>query len=140
MPATPQRKRRRRTQAEIARARKKAEASRRYYLRKRHQMSEEQYDLIYTLQGGHCYFCTAQGKGRKLAVDHDHKKAREECSHEHDTSCQNCWRGLLCQKCNNYIGYLRDNANAGLMIYDYLTAPPAQRMGWKLTELSTELS
>lgn len=89
-------------------------------------MTPEQYDALLALQGGHCFMCPATGKARALAVDHDHAKARAECTHPHDESCENCWRGLLCSRCNDTLAHARDEVVFFERAIDYLNYPPAQ--------------
>ena len=75
-----------------------------------------QYDAIYAFQDGKCYICQrATGKGKKLAVDHDHKTGYV--------------RGLLCSTCNNMLGHARDEREFFVRALDYLIAPPASRAG-----------
>ncbi|AGY37004.1 EndoVII [Mycobacterium phage Fredward] len=77
-------------------------------------ITAEEYWAIYEFQGGKCYICQrATGKGRKkLSVDHDH-----------DTGFV---RGLLCGPCNrDVVGHLRDEPEAFLRGYNYLSSPPA---------------
>lgn len=122
--------RKRRTKAEIERARKRAESSRRHLLKTRHSMTLEEYDALLRHQGGVCWICQrAKGVGRKLAVDHDHRVAREQCGHEHDQSCPSCWRGLCCAVCNRMLGHLRDDPEAFERAAAYLRQPPAQDWG-----------
>lgn len=89
-------------------------------------MTVEQYDALLAYQGGHCYMCPATGKARALAVDHDHAKARAECDHPHEESCPNCWRGLLCSRCNDTFAHARDDEAFFDRGIDYLRYPPAQ--------------
>lgn len=119
--------RKRRTKAEMERARRRSETSRRHHLKVAHNMTLEQYDKILWRQDGTCQICQrAKGLGRKLSVDHDHKIAREQCEHEHDKSCPRCWRGLLCSRCNAMLGHLRDDPEAFERAASYLQWPPAQ--------------
>lgn len=119
--------RKRRTKAEIAKAQKRAEASRKANLKKRHHMTPEQYDALLAFQGGTCYMCSARGVRRALQVDHDHTYARENCDHPHDQSCHNCWRGLLCGTHNNMLGRAaRDDRHVFELAIRYLVLPPAQ--------------
>ena len=46
-------------------------------------------------QGNSCAICGAKPKGRRLAVDHDHKTGKI--------------RGLLCMPCNTALGKFRDD-------------------------------
>lgn len=118
----------RRTPAEMATARKRAETSRKRRLMDIHHMTIEQYDSLKASQGGVCGICQkAKGIYKNLAVEHDHEKARRECSHDPDKqSCENCWRGLACGMCNKILGFTRDDPNMFLRFYSWLTDPPAQ--------------
>lgn len=82
----------------------------------------EQYWEIYEAQGGLCGICKrANGKRKKLSVDHDH-----DCC-PGATSCGFCVRGLLCKSCNSgVLGHLRDSIAALLRAVEYLRNPPAQ--------------
>jgi len=74
------------------------------------------YDRLYEFQGGVCFICRrANGRTRKLSVDHDHKTGLV--------------RGLICRPCNSLLGHLRDDAGAAHRIAQYLLDPPARRMG-----------
>jgi hypothetical protein len=119
-------KRQRRTKAQIEQARRRREAARKRNLKVRHNMTPEQYDELLAFQGGVCYICRrAKGTTRALSVDHDHAIAREFCTHPHDESCINCWRGLTCSTCNKMLGHLRDDLEAARRIVEYLVDPPA---------------
>ncbi|QXN73032.1 endonuclease VII [Mycobacterium phage Phillis] len=77
-------------------------------------ITAEEYWEIYEFQGGCCYICRrATGKGRKkLSVDHCHTTGFV--------------RGLLCGPCNrDVLGHLRDEPEAFLRGYNYLSSPPA---------------
>ena len=114
-------------------ARRRREAARKRNLSVRHQMTPEQYDSLLDFQGVLCPICLrATGKSRALAVDHDHAVARKSCTHEHDTSCENCWRGLLCSRCNNMLAHARDDVTVFFAAIDYLKRPPAHR--WRLEQ------
>lgn len=66
-----------------------------------------EYHSLYLLQGGVCAICRrAKGISKRLAVDHDHRTGRV--------------RGLLCGPCNQFIGYIGDNPEAGLRLAAYL--------------------
>lgn len=104
-------------------------------------MSLEQYDKLLALQGGECYGrCGARGITSNLHVDHSHGKAKAECSHPHQESCSNCWRGLLCSNCNSTLSRCRDNVDVLLRLVGFLQVPPAQRwIAAGLLELDDEL-
>lgn len=81
----------------------KGQATRRAIrLRTYFQMTPEQYDSLFVAQDGVCAICrrpeTKQHRGRgpvqELSVDHDHRCCPGK------TSCGECVRGLLCDRCN----------------------------------------
>jgi hypothetical protein len=120
-------KRRRRTQAQMASARRRREAARKHHLKTRHRMTPEQYAELLVFQEGLCPICRrARGVTRALSVDHDHGIARAACTHPHEESCQNCWRGLLCSTCNKALAHARDDVMFFYRAIDYLTNPPAR--------------
>lgn len=57
-------------------------------------------------------------KGLKSEVDHDHSQKLEEFEQPN----LNYVRGLLCAKCNNLLGKLRDNKETLQRLADYLRA------------------
>lgn len=70
------------------------------------------YERLYALQGERCYICQrANGRSRKLSVDHDHKTGKV--------------RGLLCRPCNSMLGHGRDNPTMFYRAAEYLRFPPA---------------
>lgn len=80
------------------------------------------YDALYKAQGGKCAICRrANGRTKRLAVDHDHSCCPGP------TSCGNCVRGLLCDLCNRILGHFRDNPEAFVRGADYLRRSPS---GW----------
>lgn len=75
------------------------------------------YQLQYEAQGGVCPGCLrANGKTKRLAVDHNHKI--EEFG-------KISVRGLLCGPDNQIIGHGRDDPQYFLRMYKYLMSPPA---------------
>jgi hypothetical protein len=81
------------------------------------------YDRLYKAQNGRCAICRrATGRTKNLAVDHDHKCCNGP------TSCGDCIRGLLCSTCNQFLGHIRDDANAFARGIAYLNNPPAREM------------
>lgn len=94
--------------------RKKAAHDKR--VQKVYGLAEGDYDRLYEAQGGKCAICRrSTGASKKLAVDHDHRDGRA--------------RGLLCSPCNKLLGHLRDDVDAVLRIYTYLSNSPASRLG-----------
>ena len=71
---------------------------------------------LYLFQGKRCAICArATGATRNLSVDHDHKTGLT--------------RGLLCRPCNDFLGWVRDDPEAGRRLFQYLTNTPAMRLG-----------
>jgi len=89
----------------------------------------EEYEQIYTFQGGKCAICgkpetaVLSGKVKRLAVDH--------C---HDTGVV---RGLLCGRCNTAIGLLNHDIDLLALATDYLLSPI---MPWATDEGSSTSS
>lgn len=74
------------------------------------------YGRLYLMQGKRCAICgRATGATRRLSVDHDHRTGLT--------------RGLLCRPCNDFLGYVRDDPQAGRRLHDYLIEPPAKKLG-----------
>ena len=126
-----QQKRRRRTKAEIARARAKALSARKHHLRTTHSMTQQEYDDLLAFQGGICLICgKPPAAGKNLHLDHDHSKSVERggtiCHHPHNNSCRNCWRGLVHRHCNDLLSNVRDSEEVLLRAVDFLRNPPAQ--------------
>ncbi len=84
---------------------------------RRYGLNEAEYRELYLAQGGKCYICRrANGKGRMLAVDHNHLTGEV--------------RGLLCsgsmdpKTCNRLIAYYSRPALARAV--EYTQTPPAR--------------
>ena len=94
-------------------------------------ITSEEYTALWQFQGGKCAICVkASGATRRLAVDHNHKCPTK--SHDPKLGCPECVRGLLCGKCNVFLGYIRDDASIGGRIGRYLTEPPFQLLRAKM--------
>lgn len=84
------------------------------------------YELLYAAQGGRCWICQrATGASRRLSVDHDHKAG---CDHDPKKGCRRCVRGLLCRRCNDLLGHVRDDTDALYRCLWYLANPPARQI------------
>lgn len=69
-------------------------ASRRKWdLKSKYAITEQEYDALLTAQGGACLLCGNQNGSKRLAVDHCHNTSKV--------------RGLLCTNCNVGIGMFR---------------------------------
>lgn len=92
------------------------ERSKKYYLRggkqkirsaslkRRYNITSEEYDIMYIAQNGQCSICSI--KLEKLVVDHDHKTG--------------VVRKLLCPSCNLAIGHLREDTHIVKAVLKYL--------------------
>lgn len=68
-----------------------------YSLKRKFNMTTEQYDELKRQQGGKCACCPKEfsSNGKNLAVDHCHVTGKI--------------RGLLCNECNTSLGLLKEN-------------------------------
>jgi len=84
-------------------------------LKRRYEITEEQFEQMHKDQQGVCAICNEPNnlKRRRLAVDHDHLTGDV--------------RGLLCSSCNRGIGYFRDSPDLLLRAHSYLTAQGIRR-------------
>ena len=110
------------------RARRKATrtAAHERYAQRQYGLSPGAYARLYQAQGGLGYICGprtgAAGKSRRLSVDHDHACCPGP------VSCGRCVRGLLCSRCNDILGWFRDDAKCFFRGFDYLINPPARKV------------
>lgn len=104
----------------------RSSSSRKSHLKNTYNMTPEQYEQLYEFQNGLCYICGPysgrNGRNKNLSVDHDHSCCPGR------TSCGKCTRGLLCSRCNQLLGSIRDNPEAFQRGIDYLTNPPARKV------------
>lgn len=84
------------------------------------------YDALLAWQGFRCFICHRRSLKRRLSVDHSH--ACLTGAHDPKQGCPSCVRGLLCVRCNQFIGYIKDDPMAGFRIASYLEQPPFQEM------------
>jgi hypothetical protein len=86
-------------------------------LKRRYNMSVEEYKELLDKQGGRCAFCRKKPRARdpRLAVDHDHRSGLV--------------RGLLCKRCNHdLLGFFGEDPDYYQRIADYLRRPPARAL------------
>lgn len=76
-------------------------------LKKRYNLSTEEYDYMSFKQGHACAICGDKPTDKKLSVDHNHKTG--------------AIRGLLCSTCNTALGLLKDDPELIIKAYNYLT-------------------
>lgn len=82
---------------------------RKYQLRDKYGITEEDYNRMFTEQNGKCAICETSeqtGKWQRFGVDHCHITGKV--------------RQLLCNECNRGMGLLRDNAELLRKAADYL--------------------
>lgn len=85
----------------------KSEMEHKYTLRKKHNMTPEDYEALLQQQSGVCAICgEANLNGRRLAVDHDHETGKI--------------RGLLCVTCNVALNKLDQNRDWAKKAIEYL--------------------
>ncbi len=87
--------------------------SSRNFRMKKHGLTGEHYNKLLLEQNGVCAICLGnetiervKGGYKDLAIDHCHKTGKV--------------RGLLCNKCNYAIGYLKDNPKNAQRAMEYL--------------------
>ena len=81
--------------------------NRSHMIRRRYNMTLEEYDVIVKAQGGTCALCDSDDPGMGnvcFSIDHDHSCCPG------NFSCGKCVRGLLCQPCNLTLGLFREDA------------------------------
>ena len=99
---------------EMQRLRRKAdpighsEQVRRMNLKRKYNITPEEYENLLIDQNGKCAICGVSYKEfkKELAVDHDHITGEV--------------RSLLCQRCNNLIGYLEKNKKLLYKAFNYI--------------------
>lgn len=119
-----------------ARKRRTSERAHERHVAETYEIDPELYWALYHAQGGRCYVCqVARGTKVRLAVEHDHVKAKEECGHDPKRGCLNCIRCLSCKRCNKLVAFLGPDALARAITLHL--NPPAQRFfaGEELSEL-----
>ena len=94
-------------QREYLESGKKAIANRKHHLKRKYGLTVEEYDAMFTAQGGVCAICDLpRPEERTLHVDHDHETGAV--------------RGLLCFTCNNALGNFRDSSDLFHAAAEYL--------------------
>jgi hypothetical protein len=89
---------------------KRPHAEREGHLRRKFGLTLADYARLLELQGGGCAICgDAPEEGKNLHVDHDHATGGV--------------RGLLCMRCNNGIGLLREDADVLTNAAAYVRTP-----------------
>lgn len=82
---------------------------------RRYGMNADQYAELLAAQGAVCQICgRVNANGNRLSIDHDHACCPK------GGSCGRCVRGLLCNKCNLFLGNADDDAARLRKAADYL--------------------
>lgn len=105
---------------EVARVARK-ESIRRY---RRHGLTEERYVEMLKSQDERCAICGSREPdsfGRAWHIDHDHSC----CPGTY--GCERCVRGLLCQSCNQGLGYFNDDPDLVVAAIEYLVRTSIER-------------
>lgn len=85
-------------------------------LRSNFKISLADYEAMLEAQGGGCAICgTKETPGRAMSVDHDH-----ECCTGKGQGCPSCVRAVLCQRCNQGLGYFLDSPGRLRAAADYI--------------------
>ena len=105
---------------------KRRNMSRKGQLKKRYGITLEEFEKLEQQQDGSCAICRKlpYGKDKRLHVDHCHQK--------------NFVRGLLCWRCNFYIGGFFDNPEFLRSAAAYLESPPAKGKENEIREISSK--
>jgi len=74
--------------------------------KRRYGITVEEYEAMYTEQGGVCAVCQLPPKTYRLSVDHNHTTGKA--------------RALLCQNCNAALGLLYENTERSYALADYI--------------------
>lgn len=86
-------------------------------IEKQYGITQAEYLSIVERQGGRCPVCLRLLDDVTVHIDHDHSCCPG------GGSCGRCVRGLLCQRCNQSIGLLGDDAATAARASEYLTTP-----------------
>ena len=83
-----------------------ADKNRAQHLRKKYNLSPDEYQAMLSNQNGKCIICGRNHSEKPLAVDHDHVSGKV--------------RGLLCRSCNAGLGIFKDSIPILLKAIEYL--------------------
>lgn len=74
--------------------------SRKYKLKRKYKITQEEYNALFLKQNGQCAICAKYqaDERRSLCIDHNHTTG--------------VVRGLLCENCNRGLGLFRDNTES----------------------------
>lgn len=109
----------------LAFKKRRAAANHERYVQRTYGLEPGEYERLYAFQGGKCWVCgIANGRSKRLAVDHDHQTGEP--------------RGLLCGPCNKDIIGGIERTLAPVATTRLLTAYLSQRTPYRLMRMSDE--
>lgn len=79
---------------------------RNWYLKHHHNITIDEYDVMFEQQDGVCAICGLPQLMKRLSIDHNHQTGYT--------------RGLLCVKCNSFIGLACDDIELLRVAIEYL--------------------
>jgi hypothetical protein len=68
-------------------------------------ITEEEFNALLEKQEYACAICHQPFEGRRICADHDHNCCEQQDNRTAKT-CGKCIRGLLCVKCNTWLGWM----------------------------------
>ena len=71
----------------------------------RYGITEARYNQMLADQGNACAICRTPFGNQRVCIDHDHSCCPVPAS-GHTRSCGRCIRGLLCVRCNTWLGWM----------------------------------
>lgn len=71
----------------------------------RYGLTEDQFNQMLEEQGYACGICRQPFGNKNVCIDHDHNCCKPKPSRE-SYSCGKCVRGLLCIRCNTWLGWM----------------------------------
>lgn len=84
-----------------------------------HGLTPDQHRRLLLDQQGLCAIC---GRYERLVIDHDHRCCPGR------TSCGECVRALLCNRCNTALGLVGDNSEIVSRMLDFLLSQPERKL------------
>lgn len=94
-----------------------------YKMKTLYGITPEEYQEMLLEQGGACYICRRYPGKQRLAVDHDHEQVKLLTFRGDPNPVKHSIRGLLCLKCNRWLGHIQDSLSAISAAEEYLRRP-----------------
>lgn len=87
------------------------------------EITLDEYTQLLEDQDGVCYICRKPPRSVRLAVDHDHEYEKLLRFRGDPSPRRHSVRGLICRKCNEYLGHIDDSYSVALHMREYLRRP-----------------